>query len=91
MAQIPSAYRDATLDRPVSTIPGSVADDPECLAVLMHYQSLVPLAQDARKPMFFLKAADGAIGGHITAVQACYHEFCDLAQRIAHSLADERP
>ncbi|MEJ0036963.1 MAG: AAA family ATPase [Gammaproteobacteria bacterium] len=83
MAQIPSAYREATSDPPASTIPRSIADDPECLAVLMHYRSLIPLAQDARKPMFFLKPADGATGGHIPAVQSCYREFRELAQRLA--------
>lgn len=87
MAQIPSAYRDATLDQPAGTVPRSVADDPECLATLMHYRSLVPLAQEARKPMFFLKPADGAIGGHAAAVQLCYREFRELAQRIAERCA----
>lgn len=83
MAQIPAAYREATVDPVPDTIPRSVADDPECLGALVHYRSLVPLAQDARKPMFFLKPADGALGGHITAVQRCYREFRELAQRIA--------
>jgi len=31
----------------------------------------MPLAQEARKPMFTLKAADGAVGGHAKAVQDC--------------------
>jgi hypothetical protein len=43
----------------------------------------MPLAQEARKPMFFLKPADGAIGGHTAAVQACYRDFRDLAEGIA--------
>ena len=83
MAQIPSAYREATVEPAPDTIPRSVADDPECLAVLMDYRSLIPLAQDARKPMFFLKPADGAIGGHTAAVQLCYRQFRELALRIA--------
>jgi chromosome partitioning protein len=43
----------------------------------------MPLAQQARKPMFFLKPADGAIGGHAAAVQSCYSDFRKLAERIA--------
>ncbi len=83
MAQIPSAYREATVEPAPDTVPRSIADDPECLALMMSYRSLIPLAQEARKPMFFLKPADGAIGGHTTAVQLCYREFRELAQRIA--------
>jgi hypothetical protein len=33
--------------------------------------------------MFFLKPADGAIGGHTTVVKDCYRDFRDLARRIA--------
>ena len=54
-------------------------DDPHCLAALKHYRSLMPLAQEAHKPMFFLKPADGAIGGHAKAVQDCYSDFRHLA------------
>jgi hypothetical protein len=43
----------------------------------------MPLAQDARKPMFLLTAADGAIGGHSQAVLDCYRDFKALAIRIA--------
>lgn len=53
------------------------------MAALRHYRSLMPLAQEARKPMFFLKPADGAIGGHAAAVQDCYRDFKKLAQQIA--------
>lgn len=44
---------------------------------------LMPLAQDARKPMFLLKPADGAIGGHSEAVLDCYRDFKALATKIA--------
>lgn len=43
----------------------------------------MPLAREARKPMFFLKPADGALGGHAQAVQDCYRDFRALAQQIA--------
>jgi hypothetical protein len=41
------------------------------------------MAQQAHKPMFALKPADGAIGGHVAAVRDCYHAFDQLARRIA--------
>lgn len=40
------------------------------------------MAQEARKPMFLLKPADGAIGGHQAAVQQCYRDFEALAKTI---------
>jgi len=56
--------------------------DPNRLAMLKHFKSLMPMAQDVRKPMFLLKPADGAIGGHAAAVQDCYEQFKGLALRI---------
>lgn len=41
------------------------------------------VAREARKPMFFLKPADGALGGHARAVEQCYKDFRVLAERIA--------
>ena len=82
MARIPKEYRHSVLDEKDSG-KATIETDPHCLATLKHYRSLMPLAQEARKPMFFLKPADGAIGGHSTAVQDCYLDFRDLAKRIA--------
>jgi len=84
MQRIPDAYCEAVLDEKPQ--PGVRTDnDPHCLATLKHYRSLMPLAQEARKPMFHLKPADGAIGGHARAVQDCYGDFRALARRIAHA------
>jgi hypothetical protein len=60
-----------------------VDQDPYRLALLKHYRSLMPLAQEARKPIFHLKPADGAIGAHIQAVHGAYRDFSALAQEIA--------
>lgn len=57
--------------------------DPPCLGLLKHYRSLMPLAQEARKPVFRLKPADGAIGAHYHAVEEAWVDFCRLAVRIA--------
>ncbi len=82
MGRIPDVYRESVLDEAIQPSV-SVDKDPHCLSTLKHYRSLMPLAQEARKPMFFLKAADGAIGGHAAAAQDCYRDFRALAERIA--------
>jgi chromosome partitioning protein len=42
----------------------------------------MPMAQEVRKPMFLLRPADGAFGGHQQAVQSCYADFKALTLRI---------
>ena len=49
------------------------------IATVRNYRSLMPLAHDARKPMFDLKAADGAVGSTQRYVQTCFSEFRQLA------------
>lgn len=90
MERIPGTYQDAVLDEQVR---GNltIEDDVHCLGTLKHYRSLMPLAQEARKPMFFLKPADGAIGGHTAAVQACYSDFKKLALSIAQRCGFDVP
>lgn len=58
------------------------------LAMIKHFKSLMPMAQDARKPMFDLTAADGAIGGHSAAVREARGQFQDLAQAIIEAIGD---
>jgi cellulose biosynthesis protein BcsQ len=81
LARIPAVYRSAVLNES-SENNTSILNDPHCLALLKHYRSLMPLAQEARKPMFQLKPADGAIGAHFQAVQHAYRDFNALARDI---------
>jgi cellulose biosynthesis protein BcsQ len=81
MDRIPGEYRRSVTDEPLDVSVG-VDNDPYCLAALKHYRSLMPLAMEARKPMFRLKPADGAIGAHVQAVRDCYTDFRQLANRI---------
>lgn len=82
IARIPSLYRQVVLHE--STDERLTGDeDPHRLAMLKHYRSLMPLALEVRKPMFHLRPADGAIGGHSLAVQTCFADFRQLATRIA--------
>lgn len=81
MARIPDVYAQAVLDQSGSG-GVSIADDPHCLAQLKHYHSLMPMAQEALKPVFALKPADGAFGGHQQAAQRAYQDFSVLARDI---------
>ncbi len=82
MQRIPREYRVSVLDE-AEDAPVQVDADPHCLAKLKHYRSLMPMAMEARKPMFLLKPADGAIGAHTYAVQECRKDFLNLANKIA--------
>ncbi|MEZ4299908.1 MAG: AAA family ATPase [Polyangiaceae bacterium] len=80
MSGLPREYHRSVLRDGLS--PASPAEDPACLGILRHYRSLIPLARDARKPMFDLRPADGAIGSHMQAVARCREDFHALAQAI---------
>lgn len=87
--RIPETYRSEVLQETSEVL--QEADDatlvpvidPSRLALLKHYQSLMPMAQESHKPIFSLKPADGAIGAHMYAVRNVYRDFKELAQKIA--------
>lgn len=82
IARMPSTYARAVLDdEPDPAL--TIDTDPNCIAKLKDYRSLMPLAQEARKPMFFLKPADGALGAHTYAVTEAYKDFRKVAVTIA--------
>lgn len=83
MKKIPNLYRDVVLNQTRKEKNLDINNDRHCLSKIKHYQSLMPMSQEAHKPMFFLKPADGAIGSHAAAVGKCYDDFHYLAQRIA--------
>lgn len=57
-------------------------DDTNCLGLVKHLHSLIPMAQEARKPLFRLKSADGAIGAHQQAVASAHSFFDALTRRV---------
>lgn len=87
MGRIPGVYRNSVLG--IHEAAPSLDDDPHCLAQLKHYRSLMPMAQEAHKPVFHLKPADGAFGGHQAAVSAARADFATLADTI-RSRRDEQ-
>ena len=83
--KIPSTYRIEVLQentQDLLDLDNKPENDPNRLALLKHYQSLMPMAQESNKPIFQLKPADGAIGAHVKAVQKVYGDFKELALKI---------
>jgi len=89
-ARIPGEYRSKVLDE-TAECGAAFLDDPHCLALLKHYRSLMPMAQEARKPMFRLKPADGAIGAHFDAVRKAAEDFRRLARELARRTGVDLP
>jgi chromosome partitioning protein len=83
--RIPNVYREAVLSQ-ASNTSVKQKDDPNCLATIKHYRSLIPMAQEHRKPIFNLTSADGAIGSHASAVQDARKDFKELASKIAKKI-----
>ena len=82
MERIPGEYRRSVLDHQRIN-KADVDNDPHCFAQLKHYRSLMPMAMEARKPIFHLKPADGALGAHSSAAQQCGEDFRKLTKAIA--------
>jgi len=81
--RIPQVFSEFVLKENENSIPQQrVEDDDYCIALLKHYHSLVPMAMEARKPIFLLKPSDGAIGAHYGAVKRAYEDFEILTKKI---------
>jgi hypothetical protein len=91
IARIPGVYRRSVLDAQADASGITIENDPHCLGLLKHYRSLMPMAMEARRPIFHLKPADGAIGAHMTAVRAAGEDFEQLSRTIASKTGIELP
>lgn len=80
-ARIPNVYSSEVLEQELRL--DNQKKDPHCLGLVKHYRSLMPMAQEAHKPMFYLTPADGAIGSHAKAVMDAKENFRQLAMEIA--------
>jgi chromosome partitioning protein len=79
--RIPGAFHKEVLGESLAN--PIIHGDPYQLASLKHYRSLMPMAQEARKPIFDLKPADGALGSHASAVRDYRIDFEKLTRRVA--------
>ena len=85
-ARLPDGYRESVLGQAgAATTP-----DANQIQRIKHYRSLMPMAMEARKPMFDLTSADGAIGAHQANVQQCREDFEILCREIARRVGCEK-
>jgi cellulose biosynthesis protein BcsQ len=84
--RIPEEFHESVLDE-LSFKGTDVGKDAFCISLLKNYRSLIPLAQEAHKPVFLLRPADGALGGHETAARAAYTDFKTVADGITSRMA----
>lgn len=95
MANIPREFRNAfpgafSDDDPLvshSPAPNHPNADEHCLGLVKQFQSLMHMGREARKPVFLLKSADGAIGAHQQAVTAAYISYKQLTERFLSALS----
>ena len=81
--RMPKEYARNLLGDEEGPYPATPAEDEEhALATVKHYRSLIPMAQEARKPIFHLTVADGAIGSHAAATNDARQDFKNLAKKI---------
>lgn len=79
--RIPTEYRNSVLDEPGAE-EFEAERDRNCLGLVKHFHSLIPMAQEARKPVFRLKSADGALGAHQLAVTRARVFFEELTRTV---------
>ena len=88
--RMPEEYARNLLGDNAGPYPATPAlDKVHALATVKHFRSLVPMAQEARKPIFHLTTADGAIGSHAAAANDARRDFKQLANRIAQMVIPE--
>lgn len=82
-ARIPETYRRYVLEDGETLFSDT---DEHRLGLIKHFHSLMPLAQEAHKPIFRLKAADGAIGAHYHATREARKMYEALFERLLTAL-----
>ena len=79
--RVPEEYRNNLAESPNPNASSESADS-FSLSTIKHYRSLLPMSQEAHKPIFKLNAADGALGSHAALARAAYTDFKELAEEI---------
>ena len=81
--RIPKEYAGNLLEDQKASYPINPSEDRNALATVKHYRSLIPMGQEAHKPIFHLTPGDGAIGSHAAAAADAKRHFKELAEKIA--------
>lgn len=79
MERIPNEYAKSVFG--IQANAGGCADSNQ-IAILKDYATIMPMAQEARKPIFHLKPADGALGAHFTASREAGNQYEVLAREL---------
>lgn len=79
--RIPREYAQSVLGE-TSGETASLELDHHRIATIKHFRSLIPLSQDARKPIFKLTPGDGAMGSHAVAAREAQADFQVLVKEI---------
>lgn len=97
-ADLPDRWRDRVrreYERSIIHDPGvqeqGVSESARPLASIRYHTGLLPLAEDARKPMFRLTPADGVFDDQIREVTSSYQDFETVARRVAETCGVEIP
>jgi cellulose biosynthesis protein BcsQ len=77
-----SAEYGRSVLREIETLGHSLASEPSCIGAIKPFHSLQRMAAEARRPMFSLRPADGAVGSHALAVQEAYRDYRALTLEI---------
>jgi len=83
-SRLPAAYRESVLGLEAA------AGHQYEISRIKHYRSRMPMAMEARKPMFSLTSADGAIGAHQKNVGQCHEDFARLTTSIAKHAVEKQ-
>ena len=83
---ISTVFHQEVLGERETQLPLSIETDPYCIAWVKHFSSLVPIAQQARKPLFDLKQADGIGFGHLQSVALARKQFMDITEDVLSRL-----
>ena len=87
--RMPAEYSANVLGQAPKSAPSDPNADENAIATVKHYRSLIPLAQDVRKPIFSLTPGDGAIGSHAAAARDAFHDFEHLTTEILRRVEHE--
>lgn len=87
--RVPGAYRGSVLGEETKSPSGIKPDtDEHCIGTVKNHHSLMPMAHNARKPVFKLDYADGARGTHLTEAQKTHPLYQKLAKRILEKMGE---
>jgi len=81
LARLTAEY-GRTIAGAIEEVGHSMAGQPPVIGAVKPFHSLQRMAAEARRPVFSLRPADGAVGSHALAVQEAYRDYHGLTLEI---------